>query len=59
VNEINEAEIWILMREEEEDINKQKEHKCVEVNAKTDNVTKLCCSPWRGESMLPLIPKIP
>ena len=31
----------------------------VEVNAKTDNVTKLCCSPWRGESMLPLIPKIP
>ncbi len=47
------------MREEEEDINKQKEHKCVEVNAKTDNVTKLCCPPWRGESMLPLIPKIP
>jgi hypothetical protein len=33
--------------------------RCVEVNAKTDNVTMLCFSPWRGESMLPLIPKIP
>jgi hypothetical protein len=47
------------INEEEIERNKQKEHQCVEGNAKTDNVTKLCCPPWRGESMLPLIPKIP